>query len=1034
MLRNTILIFIVLITTSASADLTAWHKFDEGFGATVADSSGNSHDGEILGAMWSYGRLCGSLAFDGSDDYVNIDSIANDVNPSHGSIACWMKLDPSAIGDGVTHGLIEIGNSSSTDYFIGLRKISDETISMRYRNGSVNYDATISDISDFANWHHVAAVWTDTEVKIYVDGIIQDTQARGSDITGELNMARIGRKAQGTAANYVSGWFDDVRIYDSALSTVEIEGLASQEAALASMDDIVVYDPAVGNWSLLHTKPSPLFIDGQYDSAITGFGAQTGAPGLVGDVDGDGYDDVVSVVSEAGQCKWHSGISTVSPGGSNSNVASLGGSGPNTIFGSESTALATFLGDVDGDGAADAILVEEGVGGAIQWSARKSIPGVGLSVNPNDTTVINFGTTAVGDVPLVGDFNGDGRVDICIFRPSGTWFTKMSDASGQFGDGASFSAGFGTTGDRPLLGDINGDGRNDAIALRDNGGDMVWYVAFTDSNGQVAGDGSHSPLSFGKFTDTALVADISGDGLGDIGLHRTVSGQDSIWYFSFTEPDGTPQIDAEIFIEFGSDSSLPLIGEFGAHRCPYVLIGDLDGDCDVDLADYSITAQNWFVDPLNVTAGDLDGDRDVDFADIAISSENWLEDCINAGDNALCEQPVRNDRQRTYLSFDLNLAAISQAEDLVADMKNTFGSQNHNSERMYAFGMCPPILLNMSVSELQNVVNVGFDLALQYDIPVFFHCDYMYGVMATGGGASPKWYDEPSMCEWTTFPEPGYSYGPIPNQWANWGSWFSTPAIPCYESPTFKPFIKNQFKEGIVSTINTRLQELRVQDKEYLFAGVSVGWETHIPDQRPEKLGFNPNDPPVDMFDPTNIMQPWEMHETGYAALSYLGWNDSSLTLEAANRGISKSQLIRDLLHEVLHDYMEMFAKLGWESGIDKDKMFTHIVPMESVYYGDQYQTTNVPPIWTAVNDYSIPGFTMDPYGAATYNMSNLKSMISAADPTQQNLGSCESYVKNLQGYSLFKGFLNQMSGNGGTMINILGWDGQDPASPYYID
>ncbi len=68
------------------------------------------------------------------------------------------------------------------------------------------------------------------------------------------------------------------------------------------------------------------------------------------------------------------------------------------------------------------------------------------------SSAFQFGKT--GDVPVVGDWNGDGGTDAGGFRPvTGTWYldtTRTGLTSSAFQ--------FGKTGDVPVVGDWNGDG------------------------------------------------------------------------------------------------------------------------------------------------------------------------------------------------------------------------------------------------------------------------------------------------------------------------------------------------------------------------------------------------------------------------------------------------------------------------------------------------------------------------------------------------------------------------------------------------
>lgn len=389
-----------------------------------------------------------------------------------------------------------------------------------------------------------------------------------------------------------------------------------------------------------------------------------------------------------------------------------------------------------------------------------------------------------------------------------------------------------------------------------------------------------------------------------------------------------------------------------------------------------------------------------------------------------------NSRKITYTTFDFNLAPKEDADMYVYKLRSAIGEQNPKTGKMYGFGMCTPQLLTQSVAEIKVLVDMGFDLALKYDVPVFFHCDYMFDITnKNGGGANPKFYEDPLMCEWTDFPGEGTTHGPVPRNWYNWGDWQARPAVPCFEAPRFKLFIAKQLKNGIVDPIVKRLAELKSKNKEYLFAGVSAGWETHVPDYSPPHYGLDPNVPPVYKADPSYVMQPWEMGPTGYAALYWLGWNRDKLDLEIKKRNTTEKILVAQLLHQVTHDYMERCAKIINDSGIDRDKIYTHIVPMDSVR---SHTTSYVPSIWTSVNKYSTPGFTLSQGSGAVYDIDKMKEKIAKIDPAQKNFGCIEGYVNHLHGYDKFKGFLNELSTNGATLINVLGWT-EVAHSPYAI-
>ena len=111
------------------------------------------------------------------------------------------------------------------------------------------------------------------------------------------------------------------------------------------------------------------------------------------------------------------------------------------------------------------------------------------------------------------DYDGDGKSDLSVFRPSnGVWYISRS------GTGATAAAQFGTLGDRPAPEDFDGDGITDYAVFRSSTG--IWYILNSSNN-------SFTAIQFGTIGDLPDPADFSGDGKAELAVFRPSNG---VWY------------------------------------------------------------------------------------------------------------------------------------------------------------------------------------------------------------------------------------------------------------------------------------------------------------------------------------------------------------------------------------------------------------------------------------------------------------------------------------------------------------------------
>ena len=212
--------------------LVGYWKLDEASGA-LSDSSGYGNNGTQSGgvAYGATGKVGNALSFDGVNDYVDI---GNNLEwPGALTFLSWHQRTTrdtvnadGIFGNWFWDSNVNLRKGWTQRYYINTDSLC---LLIELTNGLTNQETQPCYTVNLGNWYLVAGVFSpaDRSVKLYVDGELRSS-ATGS--TGFNQIAydspypmRIGYNP--VNGGYFSGFIDEARIYNRALSAAEIKAI-----------------------------------------------------------------------------------------------------------------------------------------------------------------------------------------------------------------------------------------------------------------------------------------------------------------------------------------------------------------------------------------------------------------------------------------------------------------------------------------------------------------------------------------------------------------------------------------------------------------------------------------------------------------------------------------------------------------------------------------------------------------------------------------------------------------------------------------
>jgi len=227
---------------SIARNPVGYWRFDEGSGIAAGDSSGNGNTGTLMnGPQWVDGVIGKALKFDGTNDYVyvphssSLDIVGNEI-----SVEYWIKLSADWYAEpdkDYTYDqiLYDKGNAYTAAM---IKKTGAHRFNIPFLPP---YPETNKNSWNANTWYHIANVFDGTQIRIYVNGVLDNVESVvGSVSRSTINLA-IGAHCFG-GKHFFTGAIDEFAIYDYARTAEEI-------------------------WNDAHVLPRKLF-----DPVLNGFG------------------------------------------------------------------------------------------------------------------------------------------------------------------------------------------------------------------------------------------------------------------------------------------------------------------------------------------------------------------------------------------------------------------------------------------------------------------------------------------------------------------------------------------------------------------------------------------------------------------------------------------------------------------------------------------------------------------------------------------------------------------------------------------